>query len=128
MRFLSVFDTSSPTPVIDPALGRLDSVTSRQVSAYLRAGVPLIGTSHRVPDAFTGSPAPIVPVSIHTDGTYVWSMAVAFIMPQLRWYLPCRYAQMLLQQSRISAPSWPLSEQHCPSMSGWVGSILIMQI
>lgn len=78
MRFLSVFDASSPIPAIDPTLGRLDSVTSTQVDAYLRAGVPLMTTTQKVLDVVTGSPARIVPISIHTDGEFVWSMAVAY--------------------------------------------------
>lgn len=78
MKFLSVFDATCSTPVIDPTLGRLDLVTSTRVSAYLRAGVPLMTTTQTVPDAVTGSPAPIVPISIHTDGEFVWSMAVAY--------------------------------------------------
>jgi hypothetical protein len=78
MRFLSVFDQNSPAPAIDPDRDRLDSATSTRLGAYLRAGVPLMGTTQKVPDVLTGSPAPIVPISIHTDGEYVWSMAVAY--------------------------------------------------
>lgn len=78
MRFLSVFDQNSPTPAIDPTRDRLDSATCTRLGAYLRAGVPLMATTQRVADVLTGSPAPVVPISIHTDGKYVWSMAVAY--------------------------------------------------
>ncbi|QCW49532.1 hypothetical protein FE634_02280 [Nocardioides dongxiaopingii] len=78
MRFLSVFDQNSPTPAIDPTRDRLDSATCTRLSAYLRAGVRLMGTTQKVPDVLTESSTPIVPISIHTDGEYVWSMAVAY--------------------------------------------------
>lgn len=78
MKFLSVFDKSSSQPAIDPSLGRLDSATSEQLAAYLKSGVTLMSTTQKVPDAVTGSTAAVVPISIVTDGEYVWSMAVAY--------------------------------------------------
>jgi hypothetical protein len=78
VRFLSIFDKSSPEPAIDPHLGVLDPATSERVGAYLRSGVPLMSTTQKVPDAVTGAPAAVVPISIVTDGEYVWSMAVAY--------------------------------------------------
>lgn len=77
MRFLSVFVKNSVHPVIEPNLGTLGSEVSERVAAYLKAGVPLMRTTQRVPDVVTGSPEPVVPISIVTDGKYVWSMAVA---------------------------------------------------
>ena len=84
MRFLSVFNQDSPSPAIDSNLHRLDSATCTRVGAYLRAGVPLMRTTQKVPDVLSGSPAPIVPISIHTDGKYVWSMAVAYYVESHR--------------------------------------------
>lgn len=75
---VSVFDSSSRVPQIDPRKGKLDEASAAQLSDYMDAGAILMRTTLLRPDIFSNDDTPKVPSSMRTDGEFVWSDATSY--------------------------------------------------
>ncbi|MCB0930223.1 MAG: hypothetical protein KDB70_20450, partial [Mycobacterium sp.] len=61
----------------DESLPRLSAETAARVADYLDAGAVLARTTMRLPDAWSGSSAPVVGLTKRTDGVWRWDDAVS---------------------------------------------------
>ena len=61
----------------DESLPRLSAETAARVADYLDAGAVLARTTMRLPDAWSGSAAPVVGLTKRTDGVWRWDDAVS---------------------------------------------------
>lgn len=68
-------DTAEGRPVLNA--GRLSPDEAARVGAYLEAGATVMHTTVRGADMLDGD-APVIPLTIRTDGQYVWTGPVTY--------------------------------------------------
>ncbi|MEV0055425.1 hypothetical protein AB0H34_33620 [Saccharopolyspora shandongensis] len=56
--------------------------------AYLESGEPLTEEADRIPDLFAGDDEPVVPVTLRTDGTWIWSELTTYYLANRGIALP----------------------------------------
>lgn len=79
LRQVSVFLHDGVAPAARPALNeeRLPPAEAARVAAYLEAGAVVLHTTARGVDVLAGD-APVVPLTVRTDGEYVWTGPVTY--------------------------------------------------
>jgi hypothetical protein len=65
-------------PRFDPDRHSVDAADRERVAAYLSAGVPVLGTSATMVDIVDPGRGDVVPLSLRTDGQWVWSDTVSY--------------------------------------------------
>jgi hypothetical protein len=81
IKIAKVFDThdANGMATIGPNRRKLaDQVERARVVEYLENGQPVLTTRGRDADRLAPHLGKIVPLSFHTDGTWVWSLALAY--------------------------------------------------
>ncbi|MEX5635954.1 hypothetical protein [Parafrankia sp. FMc2] len=67
-------------PRFDPAGPPVAADIARRAAAYLDAGVPLIRTTARAPDILEPDRGEVVPLTIRTDGRWVWADSISYYL------------------------------------------------
>ena len=89
MNILSIWKSDwspdrSDMPPVDTDFPLLSVDEAQRVADYLRAGTVLLRSTHLLPDQLDDDPAPRVPISSRTDGSWVWDDAVLYYVEKYR--------------------------------------------
>ncbi|NUR57722.1 MAG: hypothetical protein HOV87_03320 [Catenulispora sp.] len=73
-------DTALPLDPAAPAAILPQGAERESVVAFLRAGSPILSTTAKAPDVFDEGTGDVVPMSLRSDGEWVWSDAHAYYL------------------------------------------------
>lgn len=84
--------------VVDDSRPRLGESEVAKVVAFLESGSIVLRTTKRIPDPLSDSDAPVVPVTLRTDGEWIWNDSLTYFIKKYRiapadgfmHYLRCR--------------------------------------
>lgn len=67
-------DPASPAAILPPGAER------ESVLSYLRSAAPILSTTGKAPDVFDAASGDVVPMSLRSDGEWVWSDAHGYYL------------------------------------------------
>lgn len=67
-------DPAAPAAIVPPGAER------ESVLSYLRSAAPILSTTGKAPDVFDDTAGDVVPMSLRSDGEWVWSDAHGFYL------------------------------------------------
>ncbi|ALG86402.1 hypothetical protein [Gordonia phthalatica] len=65
---------------LDDSRAPLERAEADRVVAYLKAGGIVFRNTEKMPDPLAGSDAPVLPLSLRTDGEWIWNDSLTYLV------------------------------------------------